>query len=205
MQAMNEAKAGAAQAGAGFVAFNVFDEKIARQLAVLVPGATSSPEVLFYERGRKLVFTLLGFADSQVVAQAAHNVFPNTEPWVGDANTICRRFSVPLSIAQANVKSANLNTPAGRNQAAAALDNAAILLTKEAESLSAVHTTQSAAKDFAQFISDVKQIAANMHSEAAAIRNNDQAAAKSIELKNSALIASATRLAASLQLTTCAS
>ena len=35
-QAMKEARAGAARAGAGFVAFNIFDEKIARQLAGLL-------------------------------------------------------------------------------------------------------------------------------------------------------------------------
>ncbi len=76
-EAMKEAKAGAARAGVGFVAFNIFDEKIARQLGDLIGERDmTNPEVLFFERGRKLVFALEGFADSQVVAQAARNVYP---------------------------------------------------------------------------------------------------------------------------------
>jgi hypothetical protein len=205
-QAMEEAKAGAARAGAGFIAFNVFDEKIARQLASLLGGnATPNPEVLFFKRGRKLAFTLPGFADSQVVAQAAKNVYPHFEPWVNDANRICKRFSVPLAAAQSKVKSADLATAAGRVQAAAALAQAAAALTKETKSLGAVRTTVSAAKSYARLVSALQQFAINMDSEAVALRSNDQATAKSIDQKNAALIAGASNLAANLQITSCAS
>ncbi|MHB8059471.1 MAG: hypothetical protein ACYDHO_01395 [Gaiellaceae bacterium] len=205
-QALNEARAGAARVGAGFVAFNVFNEKIARQLAGLVgDDATSNPEVLFFKRGRKLVFRLQGFADSQVVAQAAKSAYPRSEPWVRDANTICGRYSAPLATAQGKIKLADLNTPAGRKQAAAGLDEAAALLKKEAKSLNTVRVDVSVAKDYAQLVTDLQQVADNMGSEAVALRSNDDATAKAFEQKNAALIVSASSLAASLQIPTCAS
>jgi hypothetical protein len=205
-QAMREASAGAARVGAGFVAFNVFEEKIARQLATLLDNrAPSNPEVLFFKRGRKLVFALQGFADSQVVAQAAKNVYPYSEPWVSDANRICGRFSAPLSTVQGKSKSADLSTAAGLKQAAAALDEAAALLNQETKSLSAVRTTVSVAKDYAQLVAGLRQAATNMSSEATALRSNDQATAKKIDQRNAALLANASSLAANLQLTTCAS
>lgn len=204
--AMREARAGAARVGAGFVAFNVFDEKIARQLASLLGGnASSNPEVLFFERGRKLVFTLQGFADSQVVAQAARNVYPQTEPWVSDANGICGRFAAPLSTVRARATSADLNTAAGEKQAAAALDEAANLLNRETKSLSAVRTNVSAARDFARLVADLRQVATNMKSEATALRGNDKATARMIDQRNAALYVSASNLAVKLQLSTCVS
>ena len=205
-QAMSEARAGAARVGAGFVAFNVFDEKIARQLATLVGAeGTSSPEVLFVKRGRKVAFTLQGFADSQVVAQAANNVFPHTEPWVRDANAICGRFSAPLSTALGKGKSADPLTATGRAQAAAALDEAATLLTRETKSLSAVRADLSSAKDLAQLVADLRQVATNLRSEATALRGNDTTTAQTIDQKTATLIANTGALAATLQLTSCGS
>jgi hypothetical protein len=205
-QAMQEARAGAAAANAGFVAFNVFDEKIARQLATLLGGdASSNPEVLFFKRGRKLAFKLPGFADSQIVAQAAKNVYPYSDPWVNDAGTICRRFSGPLALALSEAKSANLDTAAGRDQAVAALNKAAATLTRETKSLSAVRANMGNAKDFARLIADLRQVATNMGSEAAALRGNDRQTATSIDQKNAALITSTGNLAAKLQIISCAS
>jgi len=205
-QAMSEARAGAARVGAGFVAFNVFDEKIARQLATLVGAeGTSSPEVLFVKRGRKVAFTLQGFADSQVVAQAANNVFPHTEPWVRDANAICGRFSAPLSTALGKGKIADLLTATGRAQAEAALDEAATLLTRETKSLSAVRADLSSAKDLAQLVADLRQVATNFRSEATALRGNDTTTAQTIDQKTATLIANTGALAATLQLTSCGS
>jgi len=204
--AMIEARAGAARVGAGFVAFNVFDEKIARQLATLLGGnATSNPEVLFFKRPRNPVFRLQGFADSQVVAQAARNAYPQSEPWVSDANRICGRFAAPLSTVRARARSADLDTAAGLKQAAAALNQAATLLNKETKSLSAVRANVSVAKDYAQLVADLRQIATNMSSEATALRSNDKATAKTIDQRNAALFVSASALAANLQLSTCVS
>jgi len=205
-QAMKEARAGAARAGAGFVAFNIFDEKIARQLAGLLnDNATSNPEVLFFKRGRTLVFKLQGFSDSQVVAQAARNVYPHTEPWVGQANKICTRYSALSAIARAKSASADLNAAAGRSQAAAALDEFAALMNKVTKSLSAVRANASAARDYAQFVSDLEQTATEMRSEAAAVRSNDPATARTIAQKAMALLVDAGSLGANLQLTACVS
>ena len=61
------------------------------------------------------------------------------------------------------------------------------------------------AKDYARLVSDLKQVAANMGSEAVALRGNDRGTAGSIDQKNAALIADASGLAAILQITSCAS
>ena len=205
-QAMKEARAGAARAGAGFVAFNIFNEKIARQLGDLIGDKEmTNPEVLFFKRGRTLVFTLHGFADSQVVAQAARNVYPNTEPWVGVANRICGRFSARLDVALTTAKRADPKTAAGRKQAAAALESAATLVDTETTSLSGVRANVSAAKNLAQLVTDLQQIATNWRSEAAAVRRNDLSGAQTIDQTNAKLGESTGNLAANLQLTTCVS
>jgi hypothetical protein len=205
-QAMQEARAGAARAGAGFVAFNVFNEKVARQLTTLLnDDTTSNPEVLFFKRGRTLVFSLQGFADSQVVAQAARNVYPYTEPWVGDANRICKRFSTSLQTAQTAAKSADLTTPAGRKAAATALEKAANLVDRETRSLSAIRANISSARNLTQLVANLQQIATNWRSEAAALRRNDLTGAQTIDQANVKLTATASSLAANLQIATCAS
>ena len=70
--ATREARAGAAAAGAGFVAFDVMNEAQARPLAKLL-GVLDDPAVLVYRRPGELVIRLSGFADQQTVAQAARN------------------------------------------------------------------------------------------------------------------------------------
>jgi hypothetical protein len=203
-QAMREARVGAARVGAGFVAFNVFDEKIARQLASLInDDATSNPEVLFFKRGRKLVFRLEGFADSQVVAQAARNAYPVTEPWVNDANRICGRFMVPFATAIGKSKGADLTTAVGREKTVVALNEVAALLNKVTKSLSAIRPNVSAANDYAQFISDLRQLATDMGSEAVALHKNDQQTGAAIAQKEKTLAETASGLAASLEITTC--
>jgi hypothetical protein len=205
-EAMKEAKAGAAVVGAGFVAFNVYQEKLARQLGTLLGSSTqvASPEVLFFKRPRTLAFVLKGFADSQVVAQAAQNVFPHEDPWVNEANLICTRFSTSIGKAETDAKNADRSTAAGRKQAAAALERAANLIGQEARALSKVRANVSKAKKFTQLVADLKQVSTNMSSEAEAIRRNDPTA-QTIDQKNTVLIATMITLASDLQLTTCAS
>jgi hypothetical protein len=205
--AMEEARAGAAEAGAGFVAFNVYDEKVARQLGDLLGSGTQveSPAVLFFKRPRKLAFTLQGYSDSQVVAQAAQNVFPHVEPWVNEANLICDRYSSAITKAENEATGADRSTAAGRNQAAAALKQGADLLNKEAKALSAVRANASKAKKFAQLAADLKLVASNLSSEAAAIRRNDIPTAQTIDQKNATLIETMSTLASELQLTSCVS
>ncbi len=203
--AMQEAKAGAAEVGAGFVAFNVYDEKMARQLSTLLGGGSeaNNPEVLIFKRPRTLAFELQGFTDSKVVAQAAQNVFPHTEPWVGQANGICGRFTASFATAMAKSKSADINTAAGRNTTVAALNEIVALLNQVTKSLGAVRPNLSAAIDYAQFVSDLQQLATDMNSEATALRHNDVTTAQTILQKELTLADTASSLAANLQINRC--
>jgi hypothetical protein len=70
--ATREAQAGAAAAGAGFVALNVLSESQARPLTKQL-GVLADPEVLVYRRPSELVVRFTGFVDQQTVAQAARN------------------------------------------------------------------------------------------------------------------------------------
>ena len=78
--ALAEARAGAAAAGAGFVALNVVNERdshaFTRFLAT-VPNADDrlldDPAVLVFQQSKSLFVRLNGFADRDTVAQAAQN------------------------------------------------------------------------------------------------------------------------------------
>ena len=70
--ALAEARAGAAAAGVGFVALNVFAERQSRPLLEQL-GALENPSVLVYRRPNTLFARIGGFADRETVAQAADN------------------------------------------------------------------------------------------------------------------------------------
>ena len=70
--AMQEARAGAAAAGAGFVALNVLNEGQSRPLTKEL-GVLEDPAVLVFRRPGELVVRFSGFADKQTVLQAARN------------------------------------------------------------------------------------------------------------------------------------
>ena len=70
--ALQEAKAGAAAAGAGFVALNVLSDAQSRQLTKQL-GVLEDPGVLVYKRPGELVTRFSGFADKQTILQAARN------------------------------------------------------------------------------------------------------------------------------------
>jgi hypothetical protein len=76
----DEARHGAQVAQAGFVAFNVADEKVVSPLSSLLTGAPTpadrvldGPAVLVFVRPNSLFVRLNGFADRDTVAQAAAN------------------------------------------------------------------------------------------------------------------------------------
>ena len=78
--ATDEARHGAALAGAGFVAFDVADEKVVSPLASLLTGAPTAadrvldgPAVLVFQRPSSLFVRFNGFTDRDTVAQAAVN------------------------------------------------------------------------------------------------------------------------------------
>lgn len=76
----DEARHGAQVAHAGFVAFNVADEKVVSPLSSVLTGAPTpadrvldGPAVLVFVRPKSLFVRLNGFADHDTVAQAAAN------------------------------------------------------------------------------------------------------------------------------------
>ena len=71
--ALAEARAGAAEVGAGFLAISIRSEPHVRPLAQLL-GVLESPSVLVYERPNTLFVRLAGFSDRATIAQAAANV-----------------------------------------------------------------------------------------------------------------------------------
>jgi hypothetical protein len=70
--ALAEARAGAADVGAGFLAISIRSEPHVRPLAQLL-GVLESPSVLVYERPNTLFVRLAGFSDRATIAQAAAN------------------------------------------------------------------------------------------------------------------------------------
>jgi hypothetical protein len=68
--AADEARAGAALGGAGFVALNVLDEKIAKPLLAKL-GALEDPSLLVIKRPAEVTLRIGGFVDRDTVAQAA--------------------------------------------------------------------------------------------------------------------------------------
>jgi hypothetical protein len=205
-QAMNEAKAGAAMVDAGFVAFNIYDEKQVRQLAGVLGTNfnVTNPEVLFFKRPRKLSFELKGFVDSQVVAQAASNLRPTIGYWASVANGICTRYGTSLGPLQEKARSADLSNAAGRKEAAAALEQAATIFNTEAGALGPIKANSAArARSFARLVADYRRIATNMRSQAQALRRSDVTANDVIALKNAALIDSINAVVAKLNLPGC--
>ena len=70
--AVGAARRGAKEAGSGFTALNVRDEKTARQVQPFL-GTTSTPVVLVVRRPGRVVSKFSGHVDQKVVAQAATN------------------------------------------------------------------------------------------------------------------------------------
>ena len=71
-KALAHARVGAKKTGAGFVAFNVFDERKANALVKFL-GNADSPAVLVVRRPGTVVTQIDGFVDAEIVAQAAQN------------------------------------------------------------------------------------------------------------------------------------
>jgi hypothetical protein len=108
--AREEARQGAGMAGAGFVALNVSDNKVAAPLTALLTGASTAadrvlddPAVLVFQQPKTLFVRFNGFTDRDTVAQAAVNAgavrlttVGSTVAWAGQANTICNKLKTDL-------------------------------------------------------------------------------------------------------------
>jgi hypothetical protein len=108
--ARDEARQGAALAGAGFVALNVANDKVAAPLTSLLTGAATAadrvlddPAVLIFQQPKTLFVRFNGYTDRDTVAQAAVNAgavklttVGSTVAWAGQANTICNKLKADL-------------------------------------------------------------------------------------------------------------
>ena len=107
--ALDEARQGATSAGAGFVALNVADEKVAAPLtSLLTGGATAAdrvlddPAVLVFQAPRTLFVRLNGYNDRETIAQAATNAgavkvtIGPSGAWATQANAICMQMTTDL-------------------------------------------------------------------------------------------------------------
>jgi hypothetical protein len=108
--ARDEARQGAALAGAGFVALDVSDNRVAAPLTSLLTGAGTAadrvlddPAVLIFQQPKTLFVRFNGFTDRDTVAQAALNAgavklttVGSTVAWAGQANAICNKLKTDL-------------------------------------------------------------------------------------------------------------
>ena len=85
--ALPEARAGAIAAGAGFLAVNVLDARVAGPLTQIAGNGTILPDpgILVYRRPGTLINTIRGFADREAVAEAVANALTAVVPAVAPA------------------------------------------------------------------------------------------------------------------------
>jgi hypothetical protein len=108
--ARDEARQGAALAGAGFVALDVSNDKVAAPLTSVLTGAGTAadrvlddPAVLIFQQPKTLFVRFNGYTDRDTVAQAAVNAgavkltaVGSTVVWAGQANAICNKLKADL-------------------------------------------------------------------------------------------------------------
>jgi hypothetical protein len=108
--AREEARQGAGLAGAGFVALDVSNNKVAAPLTALLTGAATAadrvlddPAVLIFQAPKTLFVRFNGYTDRDTIAQAAVNagavkltVVDSTVAWAGQANAICNKLKADL-------------------------------------------------------------------------------------------------------------
>lgn len=111
--AYQEAKAGAAKAGAGFVKISVGNNNDVEALSTLIDTDAQAanrlldaPAVLIFTRPQQLYVRINGYIDADTVAQAAANAAPvmTVQPvssgvesaWVKGANTLCTKLKLEL-------------------------------------------------------------------------------------------------------------
>ena len=73
--AAGEAKAGAKLGGAGYLALNVLNERVAHAVLAKLEGS-KEPSVLVFKQSGEVALALDGFVDRETVAQAAANAAP---------------------------------------------------------------------------------------------------------------------------------
>lgn len=108
--AREEAQQGAGMSGAGFVALNIADNKVAAPLTALLTGAATAadrvlddPAVLVFKQPKTLFVRFNGYTDRDTIAQAAVNAgalkvtaVGSSAVWASQANSICNKLKTDL-------------------------------------------------------------------------------------------------------------
>lgn len=206
--AEKEAAAGAAAANAGFVAFDVFNERQVRQLAKLLGNLSiSNPSVLIFVRPRELSVRLQGFVDRDIVAHAVRIARPTTAQWVTQANAICGRFEVQgtgLSAKLASAKNLAALTATQRSDVATAARRLATLWSGLARELSKVNVPNGVRARYKTLTGTLRQIVNASNTLAVAVAGNNSTSVSETLDKISSNATQASVIASELGLTTCA-
>jgi hypothetical protein len=206
--AQKEAAAGAAAANAGFVSFDVFNEREVRQLAKLLGNLSiSNPSVLIFVRPRELSVRLRGFVDRDIVAHAVRIARPTKAQWVTQANAICGRYDAQATGLSAKLQSAQslaTLTATQRSEVATAARRMATLWNGLVRDLSKVSVPSAQRPRYKALSATLRQITNSLTTLAAAVARNDSASVSGTLNKISSTAAQASTIASELGLTTCA-
>jgi hypothetical protein len=205
--ALEEARSGASSAGAGFVALNVADEKVAAPLtSLLTGGATAAdrvlddPAVLVFQAPRALFVRLNGYNDRETVAQAATNAgavkvtIGAAGPWAAQANAICTQMTTDLL---------GLKFPSSGSEALTWADQMVTVLSTAVQRLHALKAPRGRETEVRQLLSIYDQAVAALHSTLAAIHAGNTPDLGGLEQKFTPLAAKAHSIASDLGATAC--
>jgi hypothetical protein len=206
--AREEAHAGASSAGAGFVALNVADEKVAAPLtSLLTGGATAAdrvlddPAVLVFQAPRTLFVRLNGYNDRETVAQAATNAgavkvtIAASGPWATQANAICTQMTTNLL---------GLKFPTNASEAVSWGDQMTSVLSTAVQRLHALKAPRGREAEVHQLLSIYDQAVAALHTALAAIHAGNEPDVGGLQQKFTPLAAKAQSIARDLGATACA-
>jgi hypothetical protein len=205
--ALEEARQGASIAGAGFVALNVADEKVAAPLtSLLTGGATAAdrvlddPAVLVFQAPRTLFVRLNGYNDRETVAQAATNAgavkvtIAASGPWATRANAICTQMTTDLL---------GLKFPTNASEALAWADQMTNVLSTAVHRLHALKAPRGREAEVRQLLSIYDQAIAALRSTLADIHAGKTPDLAGLEQKFTPLAAKAHSIARDLGATAC--
>jgi hypothetical protein len=206
--ALEEARQGASRAGAGFVALNVADERVAAPLtSLLTGGATAAdrvlddPAVLVFQAPRTLFVRLNGYNDRETVAQAAANAgavkltIGPSGTWASQANAICTQMTTDLL---------GLKFPTSASEALDWADQMTTVLSSAVKRLHALKAPRGREAEVHQLLAIYDQTISALHTYLAKIRAGNEPDLAGLQQKYGPLAEKAHVLARDLGATTCA-
>jgi len=206
--ARDEARQGAAMAGAGFVALNVADNKVAAPLTSLLTGAATAadrvlddPAVLVFQQSKTLFVRFNGYTDRDTVAQAAVNagavkttVVGSSAAWASQANAICNKLATDLL---------RLPLPTGGSTALDWLDKVDGVLANTVQSLRALTPPKGREAQVRQMLALYEQAVAGSRSLIADVRAGKSPDLAAFQQRMSTLGARADAIAVDLGASAC--